>query len=186
MRRPIPLIARLFDSLAPLVKTISAGLAPISAATCARAASTRLLRLPPVGVLLAVGIAEAIAEVRAASSRARVDRPAWWRGNRDRPAGHGIIAPIAATRAPEARRRDRLLGRWFGCDSLRGAGRQGGKNPVLDSPQGIAHAALRVLSAVLRLGRARGDGQRPVDRLDDVGDRDRRRRLDSVYPPRVP
>ena len=34
-----------------------------------------------------------------------------------------------------------------------------------------------VLAAVLRFGRARGDRQRAVDRLDDVGDRDRARRL---------
>ncbi len=35
-----PLIARLFDSVAPLVKTISFAVAPISAATCLRATST--------------------------------------------------------------------------------------------------------------------------------------------------
>ncbi len=35
-----PLIARLFDSVAPLVKMISFALAPMSAATCRRAAST--------------------------------------------------------------------------------------------------------------------------------------------------
>ena len=35
-----PLIARLFDSVAPLVKTISFERAPMSAATCSRAAST--------------------------------------------------------------------------------------------------------------------------------------------------
>jgi hypothetical protein len=32
----VPLIARLFDSLAPLVKTISPADAPMSAATCSR------------------------------------------------------------------------------------------------------------------------------------------------------
>ena len=35
-----PLIARLLDSVAPLVKMISFALAPIRAATCRRAAST--------------------------------------------------------------------------------------------------------------------------------------------------
>jgi hypothetical protein len=35
-----PLIARLFDSVAPLVKMISFGLAPIRSATCLRAVST--------------------------------------------------------------------------------------------------------------------------------------------------
>jgi hypothetical protein len=33
-------MARLFDSVAPLVQTISRGSAPISAATCSRAIST--------------------------------------------------------------------------------------------------------------------------------------------------
>ena len=36
-----PWIARLFDSVPPLVKTISSGAAPIKAAICARAASIR-------------------------------------------------------------------------------------------------------------------------------------------------
>ena len=39
-RAATPLIARLFDSVAPLVKTISFALAPMQPATCRRAAST--------------------------------------------------------------------------------------------------------------------------------------------------
>ena len=49
----MPLIARLLDSLAPLVKTISPALAPMSAATCAARDVDRLLRLPAKRVLLA-------------------------------------------------------------------------------------------------------------------------------------
>ncbi len=43
----VPRSARLFASLAPPVNTISAGAAPISAATCARAASTALRARAP-------------------------------------------------------------------------------------------------------------------------------------------
>ena len=42
-----PLIARLFDSVAPLVKTISPAVAPISAATSRRAASTASCAFQP-------------------------------------------------------------------------------------------------------------------------------------------
>src|SRR5207244_3244463 len=44
---PAPRSARLFASVAPLVKTISAGVAPTSAATSARAASTALRARAP-------------------------------------------------------------------------------------------------------------------------------------------
>ena len=38
--RAVPVIARLFDSVAPDVKMMSSGAAPISEATCAREVST--------------------------------------------------------------------------------------------------------------------------------------------------
>ena len=55
------------------------------------------------------------------------------------------------------------------------AGRERRQDAILDAPERIADAALRVLTAVLRFGRAGGDGQRPVDRLDDVRDGNRAR-----------
>ena len=61
-------------------------------------------------------------------------------------------------------------------DLLQRTGRQCRDDPILDLPERIANAALRILSAVLRLGRTGGHGQRSVDRLDDVGDRDLRHR----------
>ena len=60
--RPTPRRARLSLSVAPDVKTISRGVAPISAATSARAASTRLLGLPAEGVVPARGVAVLFAE----------------------------------------------------------------------------------------------------------------------------
>ena len=49
MPRPaaVPRSARLFASVAPLVSTISAGAAPTSAATCARAVSSALRARAP-------------------------------------------------------------------------------------------------------------------------------------------
>ena len=53
--------ARLFDSVAPLVQTISRGSAPISSATWTRAFST-LLRLPSPGMAAGCGIAKVLAQ----------------------------------------------------------------------------------------------------------------------------
>ncbi len=63
----------------------------------------------------------------------------------------------------------------FRADLLQRAGGERRQDAVLDAPERIADAALRVLAAVLGFGRAGGHRQRPVDRLDDVGDRDDRR-----------
>ena len=48
-RATAPAIARLFDSVAPLVKTMSRGRAPISAATWPRACSTASRAAQPKG-----------------------------------------------------------------------------------------------------------------------------------------
>ena len=59
-----PLIARLFDSVAPLVKMISFGFAPIRSATCLRAVSTASSASQPNAWLRLAGVAEVLGEVR--------------------------------------------------------------------------------------------------------------------------
>ena len=83
-----PLIARLFDSLAPLVNTISDGAGADERRDLRARRVDRLLRFPAVGVLPACGIAELLGEVRQhrlehprIDRRRRVD-------SRGRPAGH--------------------------------------------------------------------------------------------------
>ncbi len=62
------------------------------------------------------------------------------------------------------------------------AGLQRDENPLFDLPERIAHAALRVLLAVLFFGRTGRDGQRTIHRLDDVGHRDVGRRPAELIP----
>ena len=59
-----PLIARLFDSVAPLVKTISPADALMSAAILRSRGVDRFLRFPAERVLARGGVAEPLAEVR--------------------------------------------------------------------------------------------------------------------------
>ncbi len=58
-----PLRARLLLSVAPLVKTISLGSAPMSAATSPRACVDRFLGFPAKGVVAAGGVAIMLAEI---------------------------------------------------------------------------------------------------------------------------
>src|SRR5215218_2798811 len=100
----------------------------------------------------------------AASPRARPDPPGWWRDSRDKQAGPS---------GPPHHQWRELFFRWRTRGNLlQRAGRQGGDDAVLDAPQRIADAALRILPAAVRLGRACCYGQRPIDRLDDIGHRD--------------
>ena len=62
-RSAIPRMARLLLSVAPLVKTISFGWAPIAAAMDARAAIDRLLGRPAETVAGAAGVAEDLGEI---------------------------------------------------------------------------------------------------------------------------
>src|SRR6185503_3895787 len=78
-----------------------------------------------------------------------------------------------ARAAGERQRRWRNLGRRIRRHLLERARRERGEDAVLDAPERIAHTALRILAAVLRLGRAGGYGERTVNRLDDVGDGNR-------------
>ena len=92
---------------------------------------------------------------------------------------HGSRAQRSEARV-ERGQRQRHHGSSIGVSaaiSCERAGRQRREDAVLDPPQRIADVALRELPALLVFGRTGGHGQRPVDRLDDVGDRDRRRRL---------
>ena len=68
-------MARLSDSVAPEVKTISLSDAPISAATCLRAFSTAASAFQPNDVVAGRGVAEVLREVRQHRlEHARVER----------------------------------------------------------------------------------------------------------------
>src|SRR5579864_1698870 len=66
-------------------------------------------------------------------------------------------------------------GGGFGGDFRERAGRKRGEDPILDAPERVADVAFRELLAVVVVRRAGGDGQGPLNRLDDIGDRNRRR-----------
>ncbi len=57
-KRAAPLMARLLDSVAPEVKTTSRGSAPISSATCSRAASTAASAARPIACSTLPGLAK--------------------------------------------------------------------------------------------------------------------------------
>ena len=74
-RAASPLIARLFDSVAPLVNTTSRNRAPMSAATCSRALFDGLAGLPAERMIPARRVAEVLREKRQHGiEHARIDR----------------------------------------------------------------------------------------------------------------
>ena len=138
----------------------------------------RFLGVPSERMLPARGVAESNGEVRQHRvEHTRIDR----RGRvivEIYP--HRLIfrarRQVGASAAREGERRGRICRRRrvheVGGNLLQRASRERRDDPVLDLPQRVPHAALRVLAAVLVLGRTGGDRQRAVDRLDDVGNRD--------------
>ena len=137
-------------------------------------------------MLAAAGLPNSLGEVRAASPRARADRRASSRDSRDRRAS-ALRDTTGSAASRTSARPDRGVKRASASTpahrigasvaiSCERAGRQRREDAVLDAPERIADAALGELPAVLGFGRAGGHGQRTVDRLDDVGDRDRARR----------
>ena len=167
-----PLIARLSDSVAPLVKTISFAVAPISAATCLRATSTASSACQPNAVVAARGVAEAIGEIRHHRlERPRVERRRGVVVHVDRKCQHRLSYPAwgAATGCGTADggRDDGGFRGHLG----HGARRERRDDPLADLPERVADVARRKLPAALVVGGAGGHGQRAVNRLDDISDR---------------
>ena len=67
----VPLIARLFDSVAPLVKQISFEPAPMSSATCSRAASTAFCASQPYACCLLAALPKRSVKYGSIASSAR-------------------------------------------------------------------------------------------------------------------
>ena len=189
---PTPLIARLLDSVAPLVKTISCAVAPISAAICSRAASTASSASQPNEWLRLAALPKRSREVRQHRlEHARIDRRRRVVVHVDRQvqdmtsekidAGAGSI-PVdrprpglrpCSTAWPTGMRSGLPARSVVHRHLVDGTGRERAEDPLADLPERVAHVAVGELAAALAVGRAGGDGQRPVDRLDHVGDRDR-------------
>src|SRR5215467_3884499 len=73
--------------------------------------------------------------------------------------------------------------RYVRCELSDRAFAERAQNPLANSPQWIAHVALRILLALLALvRRARGDGNWTVDRLNDVRNGNLRRYARQLVP----
>ena len=111
--RPVPASARLLASVPPRVKTISDGSAPTSAATCRRAASTRVARCA-AGAMHRGRIA-ARAQAPRPWPRAPPAAAARWRCGRDTRTRASVSDPSAGSGHALG------IGRQVGASTMRGA-----------------------------------------------------------------
>ena len=164
---------------------ISFGFAPIRSATCLRALLDRFLGLPSERMVAARRVAELLGEVR--HHRLEHPRIDGRRGvivhvdrklHRCSSAGPLRRDPPYVERCVQTAARETGTGdeTFSAAISAIVTVPSAADNPLANLPERIADAALAELLAVMFVRRARGHGERPVDRLDHVGHADAGRR----------